>query len=308
MANARQNIDKPGGGEEVSVRRSLPEAGRPIEKIAVLTMDSLFSTLYLEDYLAVHHRQVRLIMVSDYYGNGQFQGMVRKVWRTYRRSGFGLANYYAFVCLYHRPALLLMNLINRLWRRPRRFRSIYQMGRDYGIPVQQVSCINDKAVEDHLRDLAPDLIQLTYFDQILRENIFSIPPMGCVNFHPGVLPDFRGPAASFWAMKRRGTSGLTLHYIDDTIDTGEILAIEEIGKGEQTSVLGMDYEIFRRAAGVTRKVYAAIESGEVEPRLQGQRQIYDSFPDRQAIRESGLRLVTLRDFIRFFRFRGPDRE
>ncbi len=65
---------------------------------------------------------------------------------------------------------------------------------------------------------------------LLRSDIFSIPKYGCVNIHTGLVDHYRGVDSSLWAMhdNRPDLIGATLHYIDDSIDAGEIIETDII--------------------------------------------------------------------------------
>jgi len=78
-----------------------------------------------------------------------------------------------------------------------------------------------------LRELQPDLIISVRYRRILHEAAIAIPRHGVINLHSGVLPDYRGVMATFWAMLAGEKEiGTTLHWIVDSgIDTGPILEI-----------------------------------------------------------------------------------
>ena len=62
------------------------------------------------------------------------------------------------------------------------------------------------------------------FMKILPETVFSVPKNGSINIHPSLLPKYRGPAPGYWVLKNRESeTGLTCHYIDNGIDTGDII-------------------------------------------------------------------------------------
>lgn len=82
-------------------------------------------------------------------------------------------------------------------------------------------------LENWIRELEPDLIIVYSMSQLLKKNIYSIPPLGTINLHPSYLPEYRGPNPVFWMyynMVKQG--GVTVHYIDEGEDTGKILMQE----------------------------------------------------------------------------------
>ena len=75
-----------------------------------------------------------------------------------------------------------------------------------------------------LRQLSPDLIIVATFKQILRENVLSLPPLGVVNFHPSLLPRYRGPCPTNAALLNdEKVTGVTVHYVTEELDEGDIL-------------------------------------------------------------------------------------
>ena len=83
----------------------------------------------------------------------------------------------------------------------------------------------DDSLETWVTQLKPDLIVVYSMSQLLKENIYGIPVMGTINLHPSYLPYYRGPNPWFWMyyyMEEQG--GITIHYIDQGEDTGDILA------------------------------------------------------------------------------------
>jgi methionyl-tRNA formyltransferase len=78
-----------------------------------------------------------------------------------------------------------------------------------------------------LRSADPDLIVSIRYRRILKEAAIAIPKNGVLNLHSGILPDYRGVMATFWAMLNGEREiGCTLHRIVDSgIDTGPIINI-----------------------------------------------------------------------------------
>src|SRR6267142_1718098 len=77
-----------------------------------------------------------------------------------------------------------------------------------------------------LRDLNVDLgvIAGTY---ILREEVFTIPRLGCINLHSGRVPEYRGSAPAFWELYNDASEvGITIHRVARAVDAGEVLLQE----------------------------------------------------------------------------------
>lgn len=65
---------------------------------------------------------------------------------------------------------------------------------------------------------------------LLREEVFSIPKYGCVNIHTGLVNHYRGVDSAIWALydNRPDLVGATLHYINKSIDTGQIVSMSPV--------------------------------------------------------------------------------
>ena len=76
-----------------------------------------------------------------------------------------------------------------------------------------------------LKELAPDLIVVWSYSMILPPEIIRVPRLGCINLHGGLLPEYRGGHVMQWAIiNGERETGVTLHYINEAIDTGPIIA------------------------------------------------------------------------------------
>lgn len=75
-----------------------------------------------------------------------------------------------------------------------------------------------------LRALAPDLILVATFRQIIQSNVISIPRLGIVNIHPSLLPKYRGPNPTNNALLHgESITGITMHYLTERLDAGNVL-------------------------------------------------------------------------------------
>lgn len=105
-----------------------------------------------------------------------------------------------------------------------------------GVDIYPVSEINDGHGLSVLKRCQPDLILSVRFGRILKTPALEVPKYGVLNLHSGLLPQYRGIMATFWAMLRDESHiGCTLHRIQDGgIDTGDILS---------THAIEMDYSL-----------------------------------------------------------------
>jgi len=75
-----------------------------------------------------------------------------------------------------------------------------------------------------------DYIILTWWPYIVGEKILTIPKIGILNFHPSLLPYNRGKHYNFWTIVEDTPFGVTIHFVDKSIDSGDIVFQKSITK------------------------------------------------------------------------------
>jgi folate-dependent phosphoribosylglycinamide formyltransferase PurN len=93
-----------------------------------------------------------------------------------------------------------------------------------GIPSITVPNINDAECIDFVKGLRPDLIAVCG-TTVIKPAVFALAPLGAVNIHTGITPDYRSADPIFWAIYRGEPHkvGVTIHFVDAGIDTGAII-------------------------------------------------------------------------------------
>src|SRR5438105_8951498 len=93
----------------------------------------------------------------------------------------------------------------------------------------QPARIKDREVIDQIRALAPDVIVVMAYGQILPRAVLEIPKIACLNLHASLLPRWRG-AAPIQAAIAAGDheTGITVMYMNEGLDTGDILLQRKI--------------------------------------------------------------------------------
>jgi methionyl-tRNA formyltransferase len=110
---------------------------------------------------------------------------------------------------------------------------------EHDLPVLQPPNLKDPALIMQLRELAPDVMVVVAF-RMLPKEVWSIPPNGTFNLHASLLPKYRGAAPIHWAIiNGEQQTGVTTFFINEQIDTGEIIAQKSlsIGLDENTGQL-----------------------------------------------------------------------
>lgn len=98
-----------------------------------------------------------------------------------------------------------------------------------GLPVYQPERIKQPEFVATLKELAPEMIVVVAFGQLLSKQILTLPVSGCVNVHASLLPKYRGAAPIHWAViNGEKETGVTIMYMDEGLDTGDMIIWESI--------------------------------------------------------------------------------
>jgi methionyl-tRNA formyltransferase len=107
--------------------------------------------------------------------------------------------------------------------------SVKQKALQLGIPVRQHKSFKAPEVREDFLSLKPDLAILAFVSFIVPQQVFSVPRLGSICFHPSLLPKYRGASAINWALiKGETVTGLSLFWVDPGIDTGPVLLQKEV--------------------------------------------------------------------------------
>jgi methionyl-tRNA formyltransferase len=137
------------------------------------------------------------------------------------------------------------------------------------IPALCGRSVNTAAFRDRLSALAPDLVIVSNFGEVLGRSLLSIPRHGFVNYHPSLLPRYRGPTP-FEHILLGGDeeSGITWHQITDKVDQGDILVQESYTISPEDTVSDLDKKSIRLALRTLGPLLEDIEYGRTRPRPQ----------------------------------------
>lgn len=117
------------------------------------------------------------------------------------------------------------------------------------IPVFIGENVNSERSIANLTNLKPDYIIVSSFDQIVKKQVIDIPKYGIINFHPSLLPKYRGPNPISWVLiNGEKVTGLTIHRLVRGIDSGNVLYQEQLEVDKQDN-LGSLYNKLSVLAG-----------------------------------------------------------
>jgi len=99
----------------------------------------------------------------------------------------------------------------------------------HGIPVLQPERLRRPESVNALKELQPDLIVTAAYGQILPKSVLELPKFGCINIHASLLPKYRGGAPIHYAvMNGDATTGVTIMYMAEGLDTGDMISRVEV--------------------------------------------------------------------------------
>ncbi len=96
---------------------------------------------------------------------------------------------------------------------------------EHGLTLLQPTSLKDAAAQETLAQFRPDVIVVAAYGRILPGQVLALPPFGCLNIHPSLLPRHRGPSPIQGAILAGDEStGVTIILLDEGLDTGPIIA------------------------------------------------------------------------------------
>ena len=138
-----------------------------------------------------------------------------------------------------------------------------------GIRVFQPTSLRDPDAYRELASLKPDIIVIAAYGRILPKEVVQLPPWGCVNVHPSLLPLHRGPSpVAFTLLEGDAVAGVTLMLLDEGMDSGPIMAQEEEPILPQDTVETLTDRLFREGAKLLVRTLPLYLQGDLVARPQ----------------------------------------
>lgn len=132
------------------------------------------------------------------------------------------------------------------------------------LPIMQPERIRDESFEGTFRSLAPDLVVLAAYGQLLPGEIIHQPPLGCFNIHPSLLPHYRGAAPiNRVIINGEKVTGVTIMQMTEELDAGDIILQEEISIGRDETFDQLHDRLAYRGAELLIRAIAMAVSGMV---------------------------------------------
>jgi methionyl-tRNA formyltransferase len=141
--------------------------------------------------------------------------------------------------------------------------AVKKYAREKGLPILQPEKLKAPAFLDELRAFAADL-QIVVAFRMLPEVVWNRPPMGTVNLHGSLLPQYRGAAPINWAIiNGEPETGVTTFKLQHDIDTGNILLQEKFPIGPDETAGELHDRMKKIGARVLVHTIAGLASGSL---------------------------------------------
>lgn len=132
------------------------------------------------------------------------------------------------------------------------------------IPVLQPEKLKSPDFLAELQALQAD-VQIVVAFRMLPTLVWDMPPMGTINLHASLLPDYRGAAPINWAIiKGEKTTGITTFKLQHEIDTGDILLQEKIDIGENETAGSLHDKMMERGGFLLLETIKGISDGSLK--------------------------------------------
>jgi methionyl-tRNA formyltransferase len=137
---------------------------------------------------------------------------------------------------------------------------------NHGIPVFQPEKISRKEELEPILALNPDLVVTAAFGQILPKELLQAPKYGCINVHASLLPELRGGAPIHYAiLQGKEKTGITIMYMAEKLDAGDILTQIEVLISEEDTVATLHEKLSKAGADLLLETLPKLLKGELTP-------------------------------------------
>jgi methionyl-tRNA formyltransferase len=223
--------------------------------------------------------------------------------RVLRKKGW---NWWDVFLLIHRTSLryaAYLWMVTSLYTIARRLK-VHDAVRDHlsgnRIPVYTTRDINQADGIAFLKGCQADLVLSAHFNQLIGPELLGIPAKGCLNIHPGMLPEYKGVDPVIHAMFRETPQvGVTVHFQDQGFDTGPVVVAGSIPVKPDDSLYSLNCALFR--LGISKLLSVIGDDGMVpEGTPQATTENYDSWPNRILIRKmraNGRKLIKILSYL-----------
>ena len=134
--------------------------------------------------------------------------------------------------------------------------------------VLEAPTLREEQGTERLRELEPDAGVSAFFGHVLSSDVLGVFPEGCVNLHPAYLPYNRGTYPNVWSIVDRTPAGVSLHFMDEGVDTGPILARRRVTREPWDTGETLYRRLEDACVQLFRDAWPAFRDGRLEAEAQ----------------------------------------
>lgn len=263
-------------------------------KIVIFTVDHIYANKVIKDLVAAFGSEIKLIAESETLlpKKSKLQAL-----RKYLKiSGF----YYVFTQMIKLEIYKCLSILTTAFSfKNSKFYSYRPTVKKFKTKLTTIKDVNEQEFIRKLNNINPDLIISVYFNQIISEEVIDIPKKGIVNIHPAYLPDYKGISPVFWSLANSEKyAGVTVHYIDKGVDTGNIIEREKIKIEKDDTEDSLYWRICEIGSPLLIRAVDKIRAGRVQL-VENKGGRYFSLPTEDAVRKyrKSRAFFNLKDYI-----------
>ncbi|WP_064774311.1 methionyl-tRNA formyltransferase [Neomoorella mulderi] len=151
---------------------------------------------------------------------------------------------------------------------------VKELALERGLPLLQPARLKEPEAMQWVKNLRPDLLVLAFVTDIVPKAMIDLATYGGINYHPSLLPKYRGGSAMNWAIINGETeTGVTIHQIDAGIDTGPIILQQKVAIDPDDTVKSLYFEkLYPLGVQMVAEAVRLIREGKANPVPQDERQ------------------------------------
>ncbi|MFB7877925.1 methionyl-tRNA formyltransferase [Nocardia sp. NPDC056064] len=178
--------------------------------------------------------------------------------------------------------------------------SVEELAREHGIPVHLTESADAETI-DLVKRAEPDVIVVNSWYTWMPAELYNMPRYGTLNLHDSLLPKFTGFSPVLWALiSGESEFGLTVHRMDEQLDTGDILVQHRLPIGPTATGTELVLAGMELIPGAVAEGLAALESGTAQwrPQDKAERTYFHKRSDRDSRIDWTWDAIDLERFVR----------
>lgn len=270
----------------INLNRRDSSSTRPLRVVLLTGLDDTFITELLKrirqlpgiEFEHIIHWNTRRSRWKSLQKNLKKDGLLYLLWRPQR-------------ALYDNIVSPLLNLWDHIWLARPVDKSLFDTCNDLNIKIHRFENLHSPEGIQFIKSLDCDILAVCGTG-ILRKSVFSIPHLGTINLHQGEAPFYRGAPPGFWELwNGEDHAGVTVHFIDEGIDTGDIICQSTVPIFEYDTLASVQAKLQEISLSLYPKVISSLATGEYSRTQQSKQGQQYYFPTLGKIFALHLRIL-----------------